>query len=448
MEPLRLSRTESDEVRDIDTLKYCIIDTLGGDMTMLPQIHAFACYAVVVKRLPVTECVKQMRSADGLGADRVRRAIARLLSCQSAFMDLEPRALGVDLVSYTTAAKMQQSLDVKHYRKTNMYECFGRKIPNIKPNHLFSDKEYVWVRWYSRHAEQSQCSRPQFIVQYFKYSNLLNVMDHPTVEAYKIVAVRKDSLDAINMECKHFYGSDVEKDCDSFYDSSNAHTYKNDGFGKFECTKNRASMDNLRFQKSNDIVFIVIAYYKLTVFAIEPNLYESYVSKTKKELDTAKIGALIAVYDRDPDCSLVFLSELSYFRYSTLLFISNFVKFMYCYGNNRNVFDPTTFDDCRMVNVYLSNCCLFMSNTNLSSMSGDTHGPLVSYTGERPKNVMAKLAKSNKVYVNEGVRAMQSVNLSSDVGVRSNLIEVSGKLRSRISDPKTPYQYFDLSCII
>lgn len=71
----------------------------------------------------------------------------KLLRSESDFMDIEPRSLGIDLVSFTTAEIIQQSLDVKHYQKNKNSKCMGRKIPKIKPNILFSDNEYIWLRW-------------------------------------------------------------------------------------------------------------------------------------------------------------------------------------------------------------------------------------------------------------------------------------------------------------
>lgn len=463
MERSHLSNTESDAVRDIDTLRSYIVSVLGAeDPTILPQAHALASYMVIVKKLPVDVCANRLFA----NPIRTRRIITRLLASQTTFMNLEPRALGVDLVSYTTAAKMQQSLDVKQYRKkvkidddelddgesgsTSVnygYACLSRKTPNIKPNHLFADKEYAWLRWYGRHVDQTRCTRPRFIVEYLKFAKVLKINVNHTVEAYKIVALNKTASLAVTQQYKHFDGTDVETDTDNFYDASNIYTFLNRGGGRFVCTRNQATMDNLRFQKSNDVVFIVLAYHRLSVFQLVSGLYESYVAKSgNRRSDTVKISAMLDVYNSDPDCSLIFLSELSFFRYNVLLFISNYVKFMYCYGNNRNTFDPSTFDDCRMTEVYMSNACLFLSTTNLSSMSEDTHGPLVAYTAERPKILMSKLAKTKKTFVNEGVRAMQSVNLASDVGVRSNIIEVSGVLKPKIDVP-IPYEYYDFSII-
>lgn len=133
---------------------------------------------------------------------------------------------------------------------------------------------------------------------------------------------------------------------------------------------------------------MAILYHEVSVFEITKNVYESYVPKTTKRSNLIKQEALVEYYNSKPECNLIFSSELSYFKYDILLFVSNFIKFMYCYATNQNTFNPRTYNDFRILNIYICECCLFMSNTNLSNMSARTHGLLVAYTSERPKTLL------------------------------------------------------------
>lgn len=143
MESLRLSNTKSNTADDIDCLVSCIIDTCDRDVTIRPQARALAGYMLGCRSIPLNECLELFTK----NRFKARDVFFKLLRCESAFMDIEPRSLGVDLVSFTTAEIIQQSLDVKHYQKRKNYKSTGRKIPKIKPNILYNDNEYVWLRW-------------------------------------------------------------------------------------------------------------------------------------------------------------------------------------------------------------------------------------------------------------------------------------------------------------
>lgn len=145
MEQLPLCVTGLNMVESIEFLESRIIDTYHGDVTVRPQARALASFLLGCTHMTLKRCVDIFK----YHPSSCRNAFEKLLNCQSAFMDIEPRSLGVDLVSFKTASKIQQSLDVKHYQQTNTRECMGRKIPNIKPNHLFTDKDYVWLRWWA-----------------------------------------------------------------------------------------------------------------------------------------------------------------------------------------------------------------------------------------------------------------------------------------------------------
>jgi len=279
--------------------------------------------------------------------------------------------------------------------------------------------------------------QPFFIVEYRRFVNILKIKEDLAVEAYKIIAIDKKQTLDLHGSYKLYRGDNVENDVDTFYRSSMIYTFINNGSGIFVCVNNTASMDNLNFQKSNNINFIVLIYHKICTFELADNVYESYISKTNKRSDDIKTIALLAAYSDNLKYSLIFLSELQFVRYNVLLFISNFIKFMYCYATNQNVFNPRSYDNFKIVTIYMSECCLFLSSTNLSNMPGETHGPLIAYTAERPKILLSKLSQENKIYVNEGVRAMQSINLASDIGIRSNMIEVSSKLLPKQCNVRT-----------
>lgn len=143
MEPSQLCVTGLNMVESIEFLESCIVENYHGDVTVRPQARALASFLLGCTNMTLQRCMDIFK----FRRHSARCAFEKLLNCQSAFMEIQPRSLGVDLVSFKTASKMQQSLDVKHYQHTNTRECIGRKIPNIKPNHLFTDKDYIWLRW-------------------------------------------------------------------------------------------------------------------------------------------------------------------------------------------------------------------------------------------------------------------------------------------------------------
>lgn len=285
-----------------------------------------------------------------------------------------------------------------------------------------------------------------FIVEYQRFANVLKIKQSVFVHAYKIIAVDKRAVQNMNNVYKFCFTPDIESDVDDFYESKNSYTFLKNDDGKFVCSENKATMNNLNFEKSNDINFLVISYHEVVTFEISKNVYESYVHKTTKRSNLIKQEALINHYDSKPGCSLIFSSELAYFKYNVLLFVSNFIKFMYCYATNQNTFDPQSYNDFRILNIYICEACLFISSTNLSNMTTKTHGPLIAYTSERPKTLLNRM--QNETFVNEGSRAMQSMNMASDIGVRSNMIEISAKLYSNISEKNEKDLFFDISNIL
>lgn len=283
-----------------------------------------------------------------------------------------------------------------------------------------------------------------FIVEYQRFANVIKILENSQVYAYKIIAIDKQAIQ--NLKPYRFcLTDDVENDIDPFYRPETCYTFIKNDVGRFTCTRNNATMDNLNFEKSNDINFLMILYHEVTILNIAKNVYESYVPQTTKRSNLIKQEALVEYYDTNSNCSLIFSSELGYFKYDVLLFVSNFVKFMYCYATNQNTFDPCTYNDFKILNIYICESCLFVSSTNLSNMPSQTHGPLIAYTSERPKTLLKKL--QDRTFINEGSRAMQSMNLASDIGVRSNMIEVSAKLYSKLTNHEQDL-FYNLSNIL
>lgn len=165
-----------------------------------------------------------------------------------------------------------------------------------------------------------------------------------------------------------------------------------------------------------------------SVVDLGDSIFEIYVSKIlPKNKNNTIIYNIINFLD-EIDGFIIFCSELSAFQYSKLLFLSNYVKFMYCYQLNRKIFAPSSPKELETVSIYIISAISFFERTNLNSTSPSTHGPFIVQTGERPKAGFNRLG--NKVYNNVGSRAMISVNRPSDLGATSTLVEVVVKLET------------------
>lgn len=165
------------------------------------------------------------------------------------------------------------------------------------------------------------------------------------------------------------------------------------------------------------------------VVVVSKRVYEIYLKKQPRTL-LADVSFLATWLEQNLQANLVFCSELALFLYSKPLFVSNYLKFMWCYACDRPSFDPRTHDEIQLMCVYLLYSTLFMRTNNLTSMPEESHNPLITYTGERPKIAMSKFDLS-RMYTVEGTRAMQTVNMGSDFGANSNYIEVASKILLR-----------------
>lgn len=162
---------------------------------------------------------------------------------------------------------------------------------------------------------------------------------------------------------------------------------------------------------------------------VAARVYELYLRKQPRTL-LADVSGVAAWLEDRLAADLVFCSELALFLYNKPVFVSNYLKFMWCYACDRPSFDPRTQEELQTLSVYLLYATLFLRTNNLTSMPEETHNPLISYTGERPKIAMSKFDLSS-VYNAEGTRAMQTVNLGSDFGANSNYVEVASVVQLR-----------------
>lgn len=162
-----------------------------------------------------------------------------------------------------------------------------------------------------------------------------------------------------------------------------------------------------------------------TIKKMGENVYELYNEKKLKTL-----GDVLLTLEIDYQSDIIFCSELSYFLYNQQLFLSNYIKFMWCYTNNQTIFNPITYKEIESMTKISLRGKVFLESKNQSTMPLDTHNPLIAFTGERPKIALKKFVDRNKdqVYINEGSRAMQCVNKPSDFGTFSNYIEISSNI--------------------
>lgn len=196
-------------------------------------------------------------------------------------------------------------------------------------------------------------------------------------------------------------------------------------------------------------IYIWIRFYsenyidlpKIKVHKIGDNIYEAYFKKTKNNVSCqictkegkvkvtcSKNNYIVTNFIRLIDIwggQVIFCSELDLFRYNLSLFISNFVKFMYCYESGNLIFEIYNTVQAKLVNSLFITCFIFLNSSNARLMSDATHGPLIKYTGDNPANELKK-CKYNHLYNNTGSRAAISMDSPDDMGAFSNYIEIIG----------------------
>lgn len=179
---------------------------------------------------------------------------------------------------------------------------------------------------------------------------------------------------------------------------------------------------------------------KTAIIQLKPSVgvYEVYVKKNKNIKKT--IRWLFQVLETELSAVIIFCSELAHFMYDTTLFLSNYLKFTWCYMNSELIFDPRTYEEFRMMNIYIFYGILHTNTTNLTNMPKETHGGLIAHTAERPKNALNKFHEDEICYV-EGSRALQTTNSGSDFGTHSTYTEVISELN--LTDRSLDDDYYD-----
>lgn len=184
----------------------------------------------------------------------------------------------------------------------------------------------------------------------------------------------------------------------------------------------------IRFFAENDDFMselqMLLPHCRLSYCRLNDDVYELYVRKSDSVVTKIMtvIETIIEYLDTKKN-DIVFCSELILFKYNTQLFISNFVKFMFCYSQSKVVFELDTSEDHLAFNHYLLNCCLFSFTKNLANMSDETHSPLNNYTAERP-SVLLNKNKDPKIHIVEGNRPLLSTDKHSDIGTTTTRIEL------------------------
>lgn len=117
------------------------------------------------------------------------------------------------------------------------------------------------------------------------------------------------------------------------------------------------------------------------VVIIDENIYELYVEKHKKLYHPFD---MINELDR-LGLEVVFCSEGSEFREYPQLFISNYIKFMFCYELSRNIFSIESVRDLFNVNLYILYSLLFLKTKNFTVLP-DTFSQFAKMVAERPKS--------------------------------------------------------------
>lgn len=186
-----------------------------------------------------------------------------------------------------------------------------------------------------------------------------------------------------------------------------AHTHPTNIWVRFYCT-----MDMRDFNAK------ALLRQKYNILSVCENVYEAYGNKNLED-----VSALVRELESNWCADIIFISELTALLYNPLLFLSNYIKFQWCYTLNRPIFDPQSARDIHVLATYTTFGMLFIKSNNLANMPKNTHGPLIACTGERPKIAISKFDRE-RVYVNEGSRALQTLNKASDFGTKSNFIEI------------------------
>lgn len=371
---------DNDICASMDAVADEIVALTDNDETIRPEALSIAQFLLHTESLSEKSVLEQLRKP---GA---RVFVEKLLNCESEIMSPTPRCLGVDISSFISADKIQKSLDVKHLHLAVGSKRLDRIIPVIKPIILYSHSTSVWVRFYSD-------------------SRFFRDLSYEDDEDYE--EEDEDCCKGEDEDCKEKEDDDDDADRDEEIAIGTA----TDDRRALRSARRRAE-ELMRSKFGGDVVVVRVC----------PKIYELYADKSKDT--TGQLDALLRTLEYDFGVYLVFCSELAYFKYNKLLFLSNYIKFMWCYALNREIFNPKTMNDVKIMITYLTYGLLFLECNNLTNMPQHTHNPLITYTGERPKISMSKFNR-NQTFTAEGSRAMLTMNKCSDFGIKSNFIEIT-----------------------
>nr|WOJ45334.1 OrNV p47-like [Apis mellifera nudivirus] len=386
---------EINNTANMDKVANAIVGLLN-DPTIRPEALAIAQFMLHTERLNVSQILQQ------LAKPGARDFVEKLLNCESEILSPTPRSLGIDITSFISADKIQKSLDVKHLHLAVGSKKLDRIIPNIKQAILYSHPTNIWIRFYSES-------------NFFR-----DISDEDDDDDDDDDDEEEDDDDDDNEEKNEEEddnnNSKIEDNNNNTYDETKKQD-RNERISKKRAEQQLKRQHRLSLEEQLKTIF---NDPNAAVVRVCNHIYELY-------LDKRSIGELDSILIRLEETygvHLIFCSELAHFSYNKLLFLSNYVKFVWCYALNREHFDPRSMADIKAMIIYLTYGLLFLDCTNLTNMPQYTHNPLIAYTGERPKISMAKFNR-NSIFTAEGTRAMLTMNGSSDFGTKSNYIEVT-----------------------
>lgn len=365
---------------DIESLASIIVSILDNDRTLIIYARAISQFILFSSNIPFGRAKKLF-----VDNPRAKFFLMKLLKGRSDFLKPTPRCIGVDISSFICSGRIQQSLDAKHsLNLTNILAkptgiVIAAAANNSSSNSLNDDdnnkSKSTLENENSEHIEtHSFSSKWNKSIKQSSRSTLINL-------ERKTPRIKTDILHTDPIVWIRFYSQ------------------------KLNIKKHSAIFLNLR----------------ISIITVCADVYEAYINDKHASIET--VSLLMRELEQKYDSLIIFCSELNLFLYNPILFLSNYLKFTWCYVLNRNVFDPVSIYDLDIMISYLTYGFLYLNTNNLTNMPEDTHNPLIAYTGERPRNNLSKF-KNKKIYINEGTRAMQTTNKSSDTGSISNYIEI------------------------
>ena len=191
-----------------------------------------------------------------------------------------------------------------------------------------------------------------------------------------------------------------------------------------------------RKEKPTELMVRQLFDREVQLVELTSQVYELYFAKIKNVKDNkAKIFNMIDILDNEWGSTLIFVSELGVFQSESektvnssniQLFVSNFVRFHWCYLHNRDTHDPQTPDERQAFMKLIPIALSFANSKNLSCMPPDTHHTLQILSGERPATVLNKHREKLKdLQEVSGSRSMKTFNLAADSGSASSKIELA-----------------------